>query len=105
MGAIGAAQEQRSRVDSPAGDHHDVSAVSLSAFTTIELDLDALDLRAGSVGRQPIHIGANEKRYVWQFEDGSNAVIVGVRLGLDEAGKAVAGIATDTLALPARSFV
>jgi hypothetical protein len=105
MGAIGAAQEQRGGVDSSAGDHHDVSAISLSALTTIELDLDALDLGGGSVGRQPIYIGASEKRYVWQLEDGSNAVIVGVRLGLDEAGEAVAGIATDTLALPAHSFV
>jgi hypothetical protein len=71
----------------------------------VELDFDARNFGAGVVGGQLADIGASEKRHVWQFEDRADAIVVCVRLGLNQAGKTIARIAADTLTLPAHLFV
>ena len=78
---------------------------SFFAHTFLEFHFHTGHFAPRRIGRQLRDIGVREQGDVRQFEDGADAIIVSVRLGLDQAGKAIARIAANTLALPGRPFV
>ena len=56
------------------------------------------DGRAGGIGDESENAGVGEQGDVGEMHDLADAVDVGVRFGVDEAGVAVAGVAADALA-------
>jgi hypothetical protein len=97
VAVVGGAQEQGRRVDGPAGQDDDVRRVVLAG--SIPLDDDLAHLPAGGAGFQVFDEGVGRERDVGMRQRRVHAANLGVRLGVDQAGEAVAALAADAGAL------
>ena len=80
-------------VGRPGRDHHDVAAVRLGS--TIARHHHRSHRRARSVRLQPLHLGVDQEGDVGPVQHGPDRDDLSVRLGMDQAREAVAGVAAN----------
>ena len=105
-GAASLAERSSSAAEliAPADDDDDVGAVLLALAVALD-DHPARPSRPSCVGLQPGDVGVGQQRHVRVPQRRLDADDLGVGLGLDEAGEAVAGGAADAGALLRRGLV
>src|SRR6516165_783954 len=97
VGCIRRAQQQRRRVDRAAGDDDNVGSVALGF--SVAPNGNTLRLTAGRAGLDALDIGIGQQCHVRMPQRGPDRDDMRVRLGLHEAGKAVAGAAANAVAV------
>jgi len=96
MTVIGRAQQQGGGVDRAGRDDDDAGGEAFGKLFPLIIGAFDFDFRhrvAGGIGLQAADIGAGEQRDIGVFERRTDAENVGIGLGVDQAGKAVKGIA------------
>ena len=101
----GGLQKDDGGVDGTGAEGEEVRGVDGGGGLAGVLDLDGVDRGSGGVGEQAKDAGVGHQRDVGEMHDLADAVDVGVGLGVDEAGIAVAGVAADALGLVGIGFV
>ena len=103
MGVTAGAQQQGRRVHRTAGGHHDLPPEA--AGLPLHHRLHPLHPGARGVHRQPFHPGVRKHRDARVPKRRKNAADLGIRLGVHEAGEAIAGVAADAGAQMALGLV
>jgi hypothetical protein len=100
---VGRAQQQRGRVDRATGDDDDVTAIAFNVAIAPHHDLRHCP--AGGAGLDALDKSSGQQRYIWMAQRWRDAHDLCIRLGLYQAGEAVAGGAANAGAVLRLTFV